>query len=70
MTNQRLMVAPHSPLSIDDAKKAMRTRAFAARAGHDPVACGNALATPVLRDMPAFVRVDFKAIGVGGGGGG
>lgn len=52
MTNQRLMVAPHSPLSIDDTKKAMRTRAIAARAGHDPMACGDALATHVLRDIP------------------
>jgi 5-formyltetrahydrofolate cyclo-ligase len=52
MTNQRLMVAPHTSLPIDDAKKAMRARAFAARAGHDPVACGDALVAHVLRDMP------------------
>lgn len=64
MTNQRLMVAPHisSPdpsapdrpdrSAIDEAKKVLRARAIAVRAGHDPQACGTALATHVLRDMP------------------
>ena len=52
MTNQRLMVAPHIPSPIDDAKKAMRAQAFASRVGHDPVACGQALAAHVLRDFP------------------
>ncbi len=52
MTNQRLMVAPHIPSPIDDAKKALRARSVAARAGQDPVACGEALARHVLREMP------------------
>ncbi len=52
MTNQRLMVAPHFLLSIDDAKRALRTRAMAARAGRDPLACGQQMARHVLRDMP------------------
>ena len=52
MTNQRLMVAPHSLSSIDDAKKSLRATAMAARVGHDPVKCGEALAVHVLRAMP------------------
>ena len=52
MTVQRLMVAPHSLSSIVDAKKTLRATAMAARAGHDPLACGEALAAHVLRAMP------------------
>ncbi len=53
MTIQRLMVAPHIPFSpIDDAKKALRAKAIAARVGHDTLTCGEALAAHVLLAMP------------------
>ncbi|MDR3537795.1 MAG: 5-formyltetrahydrofolate cyclo-ligase [Acetobacteraceae bacterium] len=43
------MVAPHSPLSLDEAKRAARLHALAVRANHDALACGIALAEHVLR---------------------
>ena len=52
MTYQRLMVAPHILSPIDDAKRALRASAMAARAGHDPVAYGERLAAHVLRELP------------------
>ena len=52
MTNQRLMVAPHSSSDLDVLKRAVRARAIAARAGHDPIQCGEALAAHLLREMP------------------
>ncbi len=52
MTNQRPMVAPRIPMDLDEAKRALRTEAIAARAGHDPLACGMALADHVLRERP------------------
>jgi 5-formyltetrahydrofolate cyclo-ligase len=51
MTNQRLMVAPHILYSIDDAKKALRAKAIAARVGHDPIKCGEALAAHAVREL-------------------
>ena len=39
-------------MNLDDAKQAMRATALARRAGHDPAACGEALAAHVLRDCP------------------
>lgn len=52
MTIQRLMVAPHIPPDLDDAKRALRAQAIAARAGHDPRAAGEALATHLLQTIP------------------
>lgn len=46
------MVAPHFSIPIDDAKRQARLRALAARADHDPVACGTALAEHVLAACP------------------
>ena len=37
---------------MDFAKQALRARAMALRAGHDPIRCGEALAAQVLRKMP------------------
>ena len=41
-----------SSTDMDFAKQALRARAMAARAGHDPAAGGAALAAHVLRDLP------------------
>ena len=47
------MAAPHSAFtSLDDAKRALRAAALRARAGHDALACGRALAGHVLDRMP------------------
>jgi 5-formyltetrahydrofolate cyclo-ligase len=46
------MVAPRIPMKLEDTKQAQRIASAAARAGHDPVACGAALAAHVLRDLP------------------
>ena len=63
MTNQRLMVAPRTSFSpVDDAKRALRARAMAARAGRDPLACGEHLARHVLRNLaplPGMIVAGF-----------
>ncbi len=45
------MAAPHSPQDLNEAKRAVRERALAARAAWDP-AVGSALSEHVLRAMP------------------
>ena len=46
------MVAPHIISELDEAKRAMRQRALAARAACDPAASGAALAARVLAECP------------------
>ncbi len=52
MTIQRPMVAPHSSPDLDEAKRALRAKAIAARAGHDPRMAGEALAAHILQTIP------------------
>jgi 5-formyltetrahydrofolate cyclo-ligase len=45
-------VSVQHAIALDAAKAAMRTAAIARRAGHDALACGEALGANVLRDCP------------------
>ena len=46
------MAAPHTLPDLDEQKRVARARAMAVRAGHDAVACGEALTAHVLRECP------------------
>ncbi len=50
------MVAPHTSVSLEAAKQAMRARALASRGGSDPKAAGEALTALVLHDCPPPVN--------------
>lgn len=66
MTTPTAMVAPHTPLSLDEAKRQARLHALAARTDHDALACGTALAHHVMQHCPpprSAVVAGFLPIG-------